>query len=75
MPVQDVMKELHSANPDAFNHGKMNRLKAKASLSLPDYQVIPSQKAIEDAISAKRKHSSGHVRQSSYHQEQKIYHT
>ena len=61
MPVQDVMKELHSANPDAFNHGKMNRLKAKASLSLPDYQVIPSQKAIEDAISAKRKHSSGHT--------------
>ncbi len=58
MSVQDVMKELHSANPDAFNQGKMNRLKARASLNLPNYQVIPSQKAIEDAISAKRKHSA-----------------
>lgn len=35
----------------------MNRLKANVPLSIPAYDVIPSQKAIEEAISAKR--SSG----------------
>lgn len=59
LKIGDVMKAIHSANPNAFSHGKMNHLKAKAKLNLPDYDVVLSQKAIEDAISAKRKHSGG----------------
>lgn len=58
MKVGEVMKAIHSANPSAFSHGKMNHLKAKASLELPAYEVVLSQKAIEDAISAKRQHST-----------------
>lgn len=57
MRVGDVMKAIHAANPDAFRQGKMSQLKAKASLALPNYEVIPSQKAIQEAINAKRKHS------------------
>lgn len=53
MSVNEVMHAIHNANPDAFNHGNINHLKANVSLSLPDYDVIPSQKAIQEAISAK----------------------
>lgn len=54
MSVKEVMKAIHATNPDAFNHGKMNQLKANVSLELPDYEVIPSQKAIQEAIHAKQ---------------------
>ena len=57
LKVGQVMKAIHEANPSAFSHGKMNQLKAKASLSLPDYDVVLSQKAIEDAIASKRQHN------------------
>lgn len=54
MSINEVMKAIHTANPDAFNHGKMNQLKANVSLQLPDYEVIPSQKAIQEAIGTKQ---------------------
>ena len=54
MTVGEVMSAIHKANPSAFSHGNKNRLKANANLSLPNYQVIPSQKAIEEAIQARR---------------------
>lgn len=57
LKVGEVMKAIHEANPSAFNNGKMNNLKAKASLDLPAYEVVLSQKAIEDAIASKRKHN------------------
>lgn len=58
MSVNDVMKELHTQNPNAFNNNNINQLKANVSLSIPNYAVIPSQKAIADAISAQRKSNS-----------------
>lgn len=56
MKVGDVMKAIHTANPDAFNKGNINQLKTNANLNLPNYQVMLSQKAISDAIHAKREH-------------------
>lgn len=54
MSVEEVMRALHKQNPDAFHNGKMSQLKANATLSIPNYEVIPSQKAIQEAISARR---------------------
>lgn len=59
LSIDSVMTALHEQNPDAFDGGKMNRLKANVPLSIPAYDVIPSQKAIEEAISAKRSSGSG----------------
>lgn len=50
MDVADVMKELFSRNPEAFNNGKADQLKTNVSLSIPNYEVVPSQKAIIEAI-------------------------
>lgn len=58
MSVNDVMNAIHQANPDAFNKGNINQLKTHAKLNLPNYNVIPSQKAIQDAIANKRHHDS-----------------
>lgn len=54
LSVNTVMNELHTQNPDAFNRGNINQLRANATLSIPNYAVIPSQKAIEDAISVRK---------------------
>lgn len=54
MNVNEVMAAIHETNPDAFNKGNINQLKTNANLNLPNYQVIPSQKAIAEAIEAKR---------------------
>lgn len=67
MTVNEVMKAIHAANPDAFNHGKMNQLKANVSLQLPDYEVIPSQKAIQEAISAKQQHKQQATKKAASH--------
>lgn len=55
--VQTVMKQIQSQNPDAFINKDAGQLKADAKLNLPSYEVIPSQKKIEDAISAQRQYS------------------
>ncbi len=54
LDVTMVMNELHNQNPAAFNNGNINQLKAKVALTIPAYEVVPSQKAIEEAISAKK---------------------
>ncbi|AMT96555.1 MULTISPECIES: type IV pilus assembly protein FimV [Psychrobacter] len=55
--VQTVMKQIQSQNPDAFINRDAGQLKADAKLSLPSYDVIPSQKKLEAAISAQRQYS------------------
>ena len=55
--VQTVMKQIQSQNPDAFINSDAGQLKADAKLSLPSYDVIPSQKKLEAAISAQRQYS------------------
>lgn len=56
--VSDVMKSLFNQNPDAFINGKINQLKTNANLSMPNYEVIPSQKAISEAIASSSKAKS-----------------
>ncbi|MBE9589418.1 hypothetical protein IM753_00195 [Moraxella sp. K127] len=54
MSVNEVMTAIHETNPDAFSKGNINQLKTSANLNLPSYQVVPSQKAIAEAIEARR---------------------
>lgn len=68
LKVGDVMKAIHAVNPNAFKGGKMSHLKANANLQLPDYETIPSQKAIQEAIHTKRhveKQTTAHTVQKS----------
>lgn len=53
MSIDVVMTALHEQNPDAFDDGQMSKLKANATLMIPAYDIIPSQQAIQEAISAK----------------------
>jgi hypothetical protein len=52
-----VMKQIQSQNPDAFINKDADQLKADAKLNLPTYDVTPSQKDLEAAISAQRQYS------------------
>lgn len=52
--ISEVMTALHKQNPNAFHHGKIDQLKANATLTIPNYSVVPSQKAIQDAISSRK---------------------
>lgn len=54
LDIKTVMQQLQAQNPDAFINHDMNRLKANAQLSLPNYEVIPSQKTLQTAIKARR---------------------
>ena len=54
--VQTVMKEIQTQNPDAFINKNANQLKKDAQLSLPNYDVLPSQQKLEAAISAQRQY-------------------
>lgn len=54
--VQTVMKQIQSQNPDAFINKDADQLKANAKLSLPSYDVIPSQRNLEAAINAQRQY-------------------
>lgn len=54
MSINEVITAIHETNPDAFNKGNINQLKTSANLNLPNYQVVPSQKAIAEAIEARR---------------------
>lgn len=55
--VADVMKALFNENPNAFNNRSANQLKADAKLSIPNYTVVPSQKAISEAIASSQNRS------------------
>ena len=57
LDVQIVMNEIQTQNPNAFINKNANQLKADAQLSLPKYDVVPSQKKLQTAISEQRKHS------------------
>lgn len=50
LSVNDVMHAIHAQNPNAFNNNNINQLKVNASLNIPNYEFIPSQKAISEAI-------------------------
>ncbi len=54
LDIQTVMSEIQEQNPDAFVNQDPSQLKANAQLSLPNYQVVPSQKNIQTAIMAQR---------------------
>jgi len=56
--VQTVMKEIQAQNPDAFINKNVDQLKADAQLSLPNYDVLPSQQKLEAAISAQKQYRS-----------------
>lgn len=49
LSVHEVMSTLHAQNPSAFNKGNINQIQAGAHLDLPEYRVIPSQKAIQES--------------------------
>ena len=57
LDIPTVMKQIQSQNPDAFINKDAGQLKADAKLSLPSYDVIPSQEKLESAISAQRQYS------------------
>lgn len=59
--VQTVMKEIQMQNPDAFINKNANQLKADAQLSLPNYDVLPSQQKLEAAISAQRQYRAANT--------------
>ena len=54
--VQTVMTQIKEQNPNAFIAQDANRLKAAAELQLPNYDVIPSQKSLQTAITAQRQY-------------------
>jgi len=56
LDTSTVMKQIQTQNPDAFINRDADQLKADAKLSLPSYDVIPSQKNLEAAIDAQRQY-------------------
>lgn len=57
LDIQTVMKQIQTQNPGAFINKDAGQLKADAKLSLPSYDVVPSQQNLEAAISAQRQYS------------------
>ena len=56
LDVQTVMKQIQAQNPNAFINKDADQLKADAKLSLPNYEVVPSQQNLEAAINAQRQY-------------------
>ena len=50
LDVQTVMSEIQAQNPNAFINKNADQLKANAQLSLPNYDVMPTQKKLQEAI-------------------------
>lgn len=57
LDIQTVMKQIQTQNPDAFINKDAGQLKADAKLSLPSYDIVPSQQKLEAAIEAQRQYS------------------
>lgn len=53
LEVSAVMQQIKALNPNAFINNDINQLKAQAQLSLPNYDVIPSQQGLKAAIEAR----------------------
>ncbi|OLF39361.1 MULTISPECIES: hypothetical protein [unclassified Psychrobacter] len=56
LDVSTVMKQIKAQNPDAFIAKDADLLKANAELSLPSYDIVPSQQSLQTAIAAQRQH-------------------
>ncbi|WP_201582858.1 type IV pilus assembly protein FimV [Psychrobacter jeotgali] len=56
LDVQSVMRQIKAQNPEAFINRNADQLMADAKLSLPNYEVVPSQQSLQSAISAQRQH-------------------
>lgn len=54
LSVQEVMSDIQNQNPDAFINGHAGLLKANAALALPNYDVVPSQQALQEAMQSQR---------------------
>lgn len=52
--VNQVMKDIITANPNAFENGNPNKLVENAELQVPKYQVMPSQVGIKTANALKK---------------------
>lgn len=58
LDVQTVMSEIQEQNPKAFINKNADQLKADAELSLPNYDVMPTQKKLQEAISTQKQYHS-----------------
>lgn len=58
LDISTVMSQIKAQNPDAFINKNADRLKANAQLSLPNYEVVPSESSIQSAIAAQRERYS-----------------
>lgn len=56
LDVPTVMKQIKAQNPGAFIEQDSDLLKANAELSLPSYDVLPSQQSLQTAIAAQRQY-------------------
>lgn len=56
LDVSTVMRQIKAQNPDAFIAKDADLLKANAELSLPSYDIVPSQQSLQTAIAAQRQH-------------------
>ncbi len=54
LDVSIVMKQIKAQNPEAFIAKNADLLKADAKLSLPNYDIVPSQQSLQAAIAAQR---------------------
>lgn len=52
------MSEIQAQNPKAFINKNADQLKANAELSLPNYDVMPTQKKLQEAISTQKQYPS-----------------
>jgi len=56
LDIPTVMKQIKAQNPDAFIAQDSDLLKADAELSLPSYDIVPSQQSLQTAIAAQRQY-------------------
>lgn len=54
LDISSVMQHIQDLNQDAFINGDANQIKASHQLQMPNYDVIPSQQAIETTIRNQR---------------------
>ncbi|WP_227430015.1 hypothetical protein [Psychrobacter sp. I-STPA6b] len=64
LDVPTVMKQIQAHNQDAFINNDVSLLKANATLTLPDYEVIPSKLGIRAATEARQSQQNQSARTS-----------